>query len=281
VTAVVDTRVVPPPAAVAISDQEFAWLVSFLADTTGIQLRDGKQSLVTARLERRLRHHGVTSYTAYFGLLTDRAHSDERRIAIDLLTTNETYFFREPEHFQSLPGLLPAAPGPGGPRIWSAASSTGEEACTIALTLADSLGERPWEIVGTDISTRVLDTARRGLYPLDAAERIPPHLLRAHCLRGRDDYAGFFALRSWLRSRITYRRANLNGRVPDLGDFDVVFLRNVLIYFAPDTKRRLLGQLVERIRPGGHLLVGHAETLNGLHDGLDLVSPSVYRVAAR
>jgi chemotaxis protein methyltransferase CheR len=275
-----DARVLPPPTAVAISDQEFAWLVSFLADTTGIQLRDGKQSLVTARLDRRLRHHGVTSYTAYFRLLTDSTHADERRIAVDLLTTNETYFFREPEHFQLLPGLLPAAPGPGGPRIWSAASSTGEEACTIALTLADVLGERPWEILGTDISTRVLDTARRGLYPLDAAERIPHHLLRAHCQRGRDDYDGLFALRSWLRSRITYRRANLNGGLPDLGRFDVVFLRNVLIYFAPETKRRLLDQLVERIVPGGHLLVGHAETLNGLHDGLELVSPSVYRVAA-
>jgi chemotaxis protein methyltransferase CheR len=275
-----EVEVRPPQSGVAISDREFEWLVAFLADATGIQLRDGKQSLVTGRLDRRLRHHGVTSYTEYFRLLTDRSSTDERRVAVDLLTTNETYFFREPEHFRLLPDLLPAAPGPVGPRIWSAASSTGEEACTIALTLADRLGDQPWEIVGTDISTRVLDTARRGLYPLDAAQRVPQHLLRAHCLRGRDDYEGFFALRSWLRSRITYQRANLNGRLPDLGRFDVVFLRNVLIYFAPETKRRLLDGLVERIRPGGYLLVGHAETLSGLHDGLELVSPSVYRAAA-
>jgi chemotaxis protein methyltransferase CheR len=275
-----DVGVHAPQTGVAISDQEFAWLVSFLADATGIQLRDGKQSLVTARLDRRLRHHGVTSYTEYFRLLTDRGSADERRVAVDLLTTNETYFFREPEHFRLLPDLLPAAPGPTGPRVWSAASSTGEEACTVALTLADRLGEQPWEVVGTDISTRVLDTARRGLYPLDAAQKVPQHLLRAHCLRGRDEYDGFFALRSWLRSRITYHRANLNGRLPDLGRFDVVFLRNVLIYFAPETKRSLLAGLVERIRPGGYLLVGHAETLSGLHDGLELVSPSVYRTAA-
>lgn len=259
----------------AIGDAEFAWIAAFLEREAGIRLRAGKQTLVTARLERRLRHHDLGGYGDYIRLLA--SDPAEAAMAVDLLTTNETYFFREPQHFEDLVRLArPAAPG-RPVRVWSAACSTGEEASTIALVLADALGDSPWEIVGTDVSDRVLDTARRGLYPLEAADRIPDRLRRAHCRRGRGDLAGLFALDPDVRSRISYRRANLTRPLPDLGRFDVVFLRNVLIYFSPETKRDVVDRVAATLRPGGHLVVGHAESLTGL--GIDLVpaGPCLYR----
>ncbi len=135
----------------ALTATEFTWFTEFLRRWTGIELRPGKESLVMGRLERRLRHFELSSYSEYFQLLGRRDAPEETRIAIDLMTTNETYFFREPEHFDLLPQLLPARASAGEPlRVWSAASSTGEEACSIALTLADCVPDQPWEVLGTD-----------------------------------------------------------------------------------------------------------------------------------
>jgi chemotaxis protein methyltransferase CheR len=231
------------------------------------------------RLDRRLRRHELSSYTEYFQLLSSPEGMDEAQIAIDLLTTNETYFFREQQHFDRLPSLLPDQKSSRGRtiRIWSAASSSGEEAYTIALTLADCLPNQPWEVVGSDISTRVLQTARRCLYPIDAVDRIPEHLRRAHCLKGRDEHDGMFTLRAPLRQRVAFIQANLTKPLPDLGLFDVVFLRNVMIYFSTETKAALLQRITEVLRPGGHLLIGHAESLQGLSSELSIVVPSIYQ----
>jgi chemotaxis protein methyltransferase CheR len=264
-----------------ISDAEFTWIRDFLVQRTGIELKAGKEALVVGRLDRRLRHYGLVEFAEYFRLLGQ--DQEEADLVVDLLTTNETYFFRESEHFDRLPHLLPSAAELAGRpvRVWSAAGSTGEEAYTIALTLADALGEKPWEVVGTDISSRVLETARVGLYPITAAELIPSRLLRAHCLKGRDDNAGLFTLTSALRSRVSFQYANLTEPFPPLGQFDVVFLRNVMIYFGNDTKRELIRRVAETLRPGGHLLIGHAESISGLEAGLQQIAPSVYRVPER
>ena len=260
-----------------LTDAEFRWIQKFLVERTGIELKEGKQTLVMGRLERRVRHHGLSTYTEYFRYMQQDA--DEERMCVDLLTTNETYFFRESQHFDRLPDLISDVE-PGRPvRIWSAASSTGEEAYTIALTLAECLGRhRPWEVVGTDISGRVLETARRGLYPIDAAAKIPRHLLQAYCLKGRDDLDGFMTTQAWIRKRVSFSHANLTEPLPDLGQFDVVFLRNVLIYFGQETKRQLIERIMQVTRPGGHLLIGHAESVTGLVNDLIPIAPSVYRV---
>jgi chemotaxis protein methyltransferase CheR len=145
------------------------------------------------------------------------------------------------------------------------------------MTLAAALpAGQPWSVLGTDISGRVLDVARQGLYAIEAANRIPPHLLRAYCLRGRDEYDGLLAIDPALRDRVTFRQANLVDLPPDLGTFDVIFLRNVMIYFGAETKRDLVARMVTMLRPGGHLIVSHAETLNGIAGPLRLVRPSVY-----
>jgi len=259
---------------------EFGWIQRFLRERTGIELKPGKEALVMGRLDRRLRHHGLTSYTEYFQLLGAGGDADETRMATDLLTTNETYFFREPAHFSFLrEWAARRGRASGSVRVWSAASSTGEEAYSIAMTLADSLpAQQHREIVGTDISTRVLETARRGMYPIDAAAKIPKNLLQEYCLRGRDEYDGFLAVGTELRSQVRFEQANLLDLPASLGQFDLIFLRNVMIYFELDTKRDLIAQVEHMIRPGGHLIISHSETLSGIRTGLTLVTPSIYRL---
>jgi chemotaxis protein methyltransferase CheR len=263
-----------------LTAEEFGWLTEFLRARTGIELKPGKEAMVMGRLDRRLRHHDLATYRDYFRLL---AQGDplESQIAVDLLTTNETYFFREPKHFEFLREIFTGMLRRSEPvRIWSAASSTGEEAYTIAMTLADSLPpSQPWELVGTDISSRVLETARRGMYPIEAADKIPAGLLREYCLRGRDEYDGFLAIDRRLRERVTFRDANLIDLRGDYGSFDVIFLRNVMIYFGQETKRELVARLTRHLRPGGHLIISHSETLNGFQGPLRLVRPSIYQLA--
>lgn len=268
------TETLPAP----LTPTEFTWFTGFLLRVTGIELKDGKQSLVMGRLDRRLRHYGLKTYTEYFELLGRADEPQETRVAIDLMTTNETYFFREQQHFELLPSLVTGAPTGRPVRIWSAASSTGEEAYSIALTLADCLGSRSWEVLGTDLSTRVLSTAQRALYPVAAAERIPQKLRQSYCLKGRGEQSGLFTIKADLRSRVTFSRANLTRALPDLGSFDVIFLRNVMIYFNNDTKRQVIDRVAANLRPDGVLLIGHAETLTGLGTGLELVAPSIYRL---
>lgn len=257
-----------------LSPQEFGWIRDFLFRQTGIQLKDGKQPMVVGRLNRRLRHHGFTTFGEYFRFIVE--DEVERTLAVDLLTTNETYFFREPDHFTFLRDLMAARKDSRPVRVWSAASSSGEEAYTIAMTLDSALRGGDFEILGTDISTRVLDTAARGLYPIDAAQKIPRHLLRQYCLRGTDDFDGFLAISPELRRRVRFRQLNLIEPYPELGSFDVIFLRNVMIYFGLETKQLIIDQLEPLLRPGGHLFISHSETLNGLSTSLRPVVPSVY-----
>lgn len=267
-----------PGTGAALAGHEFTAVCRFLVERTGIELKPGKESMVMGRLDRRLRHHGLTTYTQYLALLASGDEA-ETQIAVDLLTTNETYFFREPAHFEVLGRLAAEAGHDARPyRVWSAAASTGEEAYTIAMTLDEHLPPgRGRQVIGTDISTRVLATARTGVYPLDAAERIPRALLQTHCLRGRDEYEGFMAIGHDLRRHVQFREANLLDLPADLGVFDVVFLRNVMIYFGPETKQDLVDRVSDLLRPGGHLIISHVETLSGMRTDLEHVMPSVYR----
>jgi len=257
---------------------EFDWIADFLYARTGIALSDGKQALVMGRLDKRLRQRGLSNYGDYFALLGRPEFEDETTIAIDLLTTNETYFFREPKHFEFLKKtVFPQYANQRGMRIWSAASSSGEEAYTIAMTLADHFSGDGWEILGTDISTRMVEKAKRALYPMLAAEKIPPTMLKKYCLKGKDEFEDFFLIDPVLRGRTHFRTLNLVESLPDLGSFEVIFLRNVMIYFDIDTKQRLINKLAASLRPGGYLIISHSETLNGITSPLKLISPSIYR----
>jgi chemotaxis protein methyltransferase CheR len=289
-----------------INDREFAQFQRFIYDAAGITLTSAKKALVSGRLSKRVQARGVASYGEYFDLLQSDGGAAEMQIAIDLLTTNETYFFREPRHFDVLRRVA-TAPGPDGRRsqqtfrVWSAASSTGEEAYTAAMVLTDCLGGkdgaprragaagaaapegasfaigRPFEVIGTDISTRVLERARTGHYSEQRARQMPDEYRKRYCLKGTGAQAGTLLVDRAVRARVSFLHANLNVPLPDLGRFDVIFLRNVMIYFNGDTKRQVVERVLGLLKPGGHLFIGHSESLHGVTTAVASIMPSVYR----
>jgi chemotaxis protein methyltransferase CheR len=261
-----------------LTEQEFRQFQTMLYDVAGISLSAAKKALVCGRLARRLQHYGLDSYGAYFRVLSGSGAAQERQVAIDLLTTNETYFFRESKHFDLLRDtIVPNLPPARQVRIWSGACSSGEEVYSIAMVLAATLGERSWEIIGSDISTRMLERARAGHYPLERTQDIPPHYLSQYCLKGVGSQAGTFLVERALRQRVRIMQINLNAALPKLGDFDVIFLRNVMIYFDQKIKQQVVRRMLPLLRPGGYFLVSHSESLNGITDELRLISPSIYR----
>lgn len=265
-----------PPESTAISPAEFALFQKLIFEIAGISLPEGKKPLLVGRLARRLKHHGLTRFSDYYHLITREADQAELQIMVDLLTTNETFFFREPRHFDFL-GRHAARVGRGGFRAWSAASSSGEEAYSMAMVLAETLGERPWEVVGTDISQRVLEKARSGHYSTERISGIPLPLLKKYCLKGFDEQAGTLLITSALRERVRFEYSNLMRPVGHLGQFDVIFLRNVMIYFTLETKRRVVANLLPYLKRDGLFFVGHSESLNGISESLVPVEPTIYR----
>ena len=260
-----------------ISDKEFFQFQRFIFDAAGITLSESKKALVSGRLAKRLQHLELDRYGDYFQLLASGAAPAEVQTAIDLLTTNETYFFREPKHFDLLrEQALAARRRPHAFRVWSAASSSGEEAYSIAMVLADCLDNAPWEVVGSDISARVLQRASAGHYPLERTKYIPPDYLRRFCLKGIDAQQGTLLIERNLRSRVHFRQVNLNSALPEIGTFDVIFLRNVMIYFSSDTRRQVVARVLSVLKPGGHFCVGHSESLHDVTTSVQALAPSIY-----
>lgn len=263
---------------VQITDHEFGAIKKMIYDRAGIHLQENKKHLVEGRLSKRLRAHQLASFSDYLSLLSGNSHPEERQMAIDLLTTNETYFFREPKHFEFLQQHLSQVCLVGEEfRVWSAACSFGQEPYSIAMLLDDRLGNRNWEVVASDISTQVLDKARKALYPIDQAEKIPNPYLKKYCLKGVGMQEGTLLIDEALRNRVRFIHTNLNSELPRVGQFDVIFLRNVMIYFDVETKKSLVKRLKMMLKPGGYLLVGHSESLNGINPGLRMLSPSIYQ----
>lgn len=259
-----------------LTDREFGQIQKLLHEITGIHLSPAKKPLVFGRLSKRLRHHALESYGDYFELIN--VNADERQIALDLLTTNETHFFREPKHFDFLSQeVLPQVHSGSTFRIWSAACSTGEEPYTIAMVLANVLGERPWEILASDISTRVLEQAVMGHYAIERAKDIPPQYLSKFCKKGVRSQEGTFLIDQWLKDRISFKQVNLNAPLPKQAPFDVIFLRNIMIYFNQETKRKIVSNLAQCLKPGGFMLIGHSESLNGISEEIKPVRPAIYR----
>ena len=261
----------------AITEAEFQLVRKLAYDIAGISMAAGKKMLVESRLHKRLAAVGVNSYREYLEHIGTSGHEQELQTAIDLLTTNETYFFREPQHFTHLQSHVMRNRKLGQKlRIWSAACSSGEEPYSIAMLLASARGGGAWEVLASDLSTRVLERARCGHYPMERARGISQELLRAFCLRGTGSQSGTMLVDSQLRSRVQFRQLNLIQPLPSLGLFDVIFLRNVMIYFDMEVKRRVIANLLPMLVPGGFFYIGHSETLNGVTQGLTQVQPAIY-----
>lgn len=273
------TAYAPPRAGqVPLTDDEFAQFQSLMRNLAGITLSSSKKALVCSRLGRRLEHLGLGSYADYLLLLKSVQHRQELQAAVDLLTTNETSFFREPRHFDFLRDTILKPRTERAPfRVWSAACSSGEEPYTLSMVLADALGTAPWEIVASDLSTRMLEQARQARYPMEDARTIAQAYLHRYCLKGVGSREGTFMIESQLRARVDFRQINLHNALPAMGLFDVIFLRNVMIYFDTTVKRQVLARLVPALKPGGYLMIGHAESLHGICDTVQTVAPAIYR----
>ncbi|CBL44942.1 Methylase of chemotaxis methyl-accepting protein [gamma proteobacterium HdN1] len=258
---------------------EFAKFQKLIYEIAGISMPDTKQVLMVGRLGRRLRHYGLNSFSAYYDLITSKGQAEELQIMVELLTTNETYFFREPKHFEFLAHQIAVKHPPGTPlEIWSAASSTGEEIYTIAMVLADTLGlQANWRVTGTDINRAVLATAERGLYWLDRTRGLSMDYLRKYCLKGVRENEGGFLIIPELRRHTRFLQVNLNQQLPNLGKFHAIFLRNVMIYFDNDTKKQVVERLIQQLHPGGYLIIGHSESLHGITNAVKAVQPTIYQ----
>lgn len=270
-----------------ITDAEFALFQGLIRREAGIFLIPAKKALLEGRLARRLRELGLRSFGAYYRRVVEEDREELVRL-LDCVCTNETHFFREPQHFDFLhtriiPEWVAQAAAGQRPRLvraWSAACSTGEEPYSLAMTLLDQLPPSAgWEIeiLATDLSTRALDQARSGIWPLEKASEIPAQHLKRYMLKGARAQAGKMKAGPALRSLIRFQRLNLSGeRYAVTGLFDLIFCRNVLIYFDPEMRARVTSRLLDHLDPAGYLFLGHAETLNGVSDRFRSVLPTVY-----
>lgn len=270
---------------VSMSTREFATLSRFIHEQCGIKLPEAKRTMLEGRLNRRLRTLGLESFSAY----ADYIHSPEGAALelvpmIDLVTTNKTDFFREPDHFVYLrEQVLPAWQAQYGNRpfkLWSAGCSSGQEPYTLAMVLSEFAAVSPgfdFQILATDISTRMLEAARRAVYPKELLTPVPRSLFGKYLLRSKDRTANLMRIAPELRKKVTFRRLNFLDNDFGLRDaFDTIFCRNVIIYFTRETQAGLLRRFCSHLRKGAHIFMGHSETLNGLDLPLVTVAPTVY-----
>lgn len=261
-----------------LTDREFQLFQRYFEGRIGLHLAPHKKLLLSGRLSRRVKALGMTSFLAYYDLVASGLDPSETQVAIDLITTHETYFFRENHHFELLRDVVAPSLAAGRTlRVWSAACSTGEEAYSIAMTLRHALGPSGWGVVASDIAKETLSKAATGLYSMDRTDGIPSEYLKDYCLRGRDRYEGMLLVSGQLRDKVEFHQINLTAVPDDLGLFDVVFLRNVIIYFDSATKQRVLETVCEHLRDGGLLLLGHSESIAGHALPLVQVRASVHR----
>lgn len=264
-------------AATLLNDRDFATVRQLIAEYAGIKLSPQKRNMVYNRLLRRLRARGVSGFGEYLALV-QREGSDEREAFVNALTTNLTAFFREPHHFELLLAHAQArAKKRGAPlRCWSSACSTGEEAWSIAMVLRDA--ECAGEVLGTDIDTDVLNTASAGVYRNERTAGMSIERLRRHFLRGAGANEGLVSVRPELRSMVRFGQLNLQSPVwPAMERFDVIFCRNVVIYFDREFQKKLLTRLADLLVPGGLLMVGHSESFPAAHPGFRSCGRTAYQ----
>lgn len=270
----------PPHEIRPLTAREFDQIRKLAHERFGLDLRTGKEELVSARLNKKIRQWGFHTFQQYFDYVLSDKSGEALTEMIDALTTNHTMFLREPAHFDFLRDVV-AAEWAGRPiTVWSAACSTGEEPYSIALCLLDKWGMEAASrirILALDISTRALGIARQGVYSSERFEGFPKQWLPKYFLRGEKEWKGWYRVRPQIRQIIDFRHANLMQPLVSFPQASVIFCRNVMIYFDKQTQDGLLRRLVERLEPGGYLLTGHSESLLGGRHALEYIRPAVYR----
>ncbi|HWY49640.1 MAG TPA: protein-glutamate O-methyltransferase [Bryobacteraceae bacterium] len=271
-------------AGLTLKASEFRQISELAYQRFGLDLKKGKEALVAARLGTRLRQKGIQSFAEYYRYVLDDPSGEALIELIDSLTTNHTSFMRERAHFEFLARAvqeefreIPTL------EIWSAASSTGEEPYSIAMCLSEALSRgaenrgRSFRILATDISTRVLAHAQRGVYPAERFKELPETWRREYLLRGERECKGSYKIKPDLASHVEYQRLNLIEPFTHRRRFHVIFCRNVMMYFAKSTQQDVVGRMGACLEPGGYLFVGHSESLTGVEHELKYVRPATYR----
>ena len=273
-----------------MSGKDFRRFRDFIYEQCGINLVPKKKMMLTGRLSKRLRDLGMTSFAEYFDYVTSSSGRSEELIRmINAVSTNKTDFFREPKHFdflkdQALPHLVRSGRATSNRRfnVWSAGCSSGEEPYTLAMVLSDffrTTGMGGFSIYATDISTRVLAVAQKGIYPESSVESVPWQLKQKYLMKGKGSQKGLCRIVPELRKYVRFQRLNLiEGRHFGLRiEMDIIFCRNVIIYFDRKTQIRLFEKFYNQLKPGGYLFIGHSETLHGINDQFMPVGVAVYR----
>ncbi len=248
-----------------ITTKQFKQFSDIVYRECGINLHDGKQQLLKARLAKRLRATGIGSVREYLGRM--QKDSQELVSFIDAISTNHTFFFRERHHFEYLEDRHQ--------NIWCAASSSGEEPYSIAIHCMEQ-GFRP-SIHATDISTQVLQKGRQGIFPMERARSMPALMLKKYFKKGHGKWGGFIKIRNEIKSMVAFNRYNLVTDATPAQEYDVIFCRNVLIYFDNATKAAVINKLHGALKPDGYLIIGGAESLNNIDHGYAYVRPSIYQ----
>ena len=271
-----------------LSDRDYHEIADFVHKTAGINLMEGKKELVRTRLNKRMRQLQLSDFRAYINHIQKDETGEEIVLLLDALSTNLTNFYREPQHFQFMAdNFLPRleswrrAEGSHRLRIWSAACSSGEEPYTIAMVVLEHspyFGQGgDFKVLATDISTKVLGMAKEGLYGPERVKDIPPLLLAKYFSRtesGRGER--LYQVTATLRNLIAFRRLNLVDPLPFKQSLDLIFCRNVMIYFDKETISRLVDSYHQILAPGGYLFIGHSESLSGFKHGFKYVAPCIY-----
>ena len=268
-----------------LRDTEFEKISRLVYSHCGIHLHDGKKELVKARLSKRIREGNFKSFADYYDYVKTGEGTDEFIAMIDSLSTNLTSFFREDGHFRALSRIVPELAREGArrgrPRIrlWSAGCSSGEEPYTMAITALEAAQGLNAEIriLATDISTRVLKKAAQGVYPAERVKSVPPDLLRKYFQVGQGSWAGHYRVKRDVRDLVSFERFNLMDPPPPGDPFDVIFCRNVMIYFDKKTQEGLVNRFHGCLVRGGYLFIGHSESLTGLSHAFQYLEPSLYR----
>lgn len=266
------------PAAPALEEREFDQFRKLAYEKFGLNLTDAKHELVATRLGKKLRELKLPSFRAYYDLVVSDKTGEALIAMIDALSTNHTLFLREPAHFDYLREvLLPTLRKRSRIDVWSAPCSTGEEPYSIAIVLFDELGIPPHPPVlirAVDISTKALNTARAGTYPAGRFAGLSPQQIKRYF---RETEPGRFTIVPELRRAVEFERANLIEPLTDTRLYPLIFCRNMMIYFDKVTQEKVVQQLARRLEPGGHLFIGHSESLMGAHHPLEYIQPAIYR----
>jgi chemotaxis protein methyltransferase CheR len=267
-----------------ISDREFKYLQQLVYREAGINLTDAKKCLVQTRVGKLMRKNNIDGYDALFAMLENDASGDILVTLLDAISTNHTFFFREDAHFKYLidhivPWLLTYKKHEPI-RIWSAACSSGEEPYSIAISMMETLENKKhsgFEILASDLSTKVLDQAAKGIYPYEVIEQVPIDLKRKYFQRSKNSAAPFVRVKEEVRRYIRYRRHNLLYPITDEKPFDIIFCRNVMIYFDYETKTKVVNTLYNMVAPQGWFITGHSESLSMIKHPFRMIQPTIYR----